>query len=71
MLMSIASPRPLFAALHTVKASEVTQRSSRESKAAFKRYLQIQLLSRSEKRSIVSAWSWTIRMCLRRSRMRV
>ena len=31
VLMSTASPRPVFAALHT---SEVTQRSSRESKAA-------------------------------------
>ena len=51
MLMSTASPRPVFAALHTVKASKVTQKSSRESQAAFKRYLQIQLSGRSEKRS--------------------
>ena len=67
--MSTASPRLVFAALHTVKASEITQRSRRESKAAFKRYLWIQLSSRSEKRLIVSMWSWTIRTCLRRSRM--
>ena len=46
MLMSIASPRPVFAALHTVEASEVT---SCESKATFK-HLRIQLSSRSEKR---------------------
>ena len=37
LLMSTASPRPVFAALHTVEASKVTQRSSRESKPAFKR----------------------------------
>ena len=60
MLMSTASPRPVFTALYTVEASEVTQRSSRASKSAFKRYLRIQ-----------SAWSWTIRMCLHRNRMRV
>ena len=69
--MSTASLRPVFAALHTVEASEVTQRSSRESKAASKRYLRIQLSSTgsgSEKRSTVSAWLWTIRVCLRSSR---
>ena len=52
MLMSTASPRPVFAALHTVMASQVTQRSSRESKAAFKRYPRIQVSSRSEKRGV-------------------
>ena len=51
--MNTASPRPVFAALHTVKASEFTQKSSRESKAAFKGYLQIQLSSRSDKRECV------------------
>ena len=56
MLVSIASPRPVFAALHTVKA----QRSSRESKGC------IQTLPTNTSRR-----SWTIRMCLRRSRMRV
>ena len=34
MQMSTASPRPIFATLHTVEASEVTQRSNHESKAA-------------------------------------
>ena len=33
--MSTASPRPVFAILHTVEASEVTQKSSHEEKAAF------------------------------------
>ena len=36
MLISTASSRPVFAALHTVEASEVTQRLSQDSKAAFK-----------------------------------
>ena len=49
--MSTASPRPVFATLHTVKVSEVTQRLNCESKATFKRYLRIQLSSRSEKQS--------------------
>ena len=40
-----------FAALLTVEASEVTQRSRHESKTVFKCYLRIQLSSRSEKRS--------------------
>ena len=62
--MSTASPRPVFAALHTVKASEVTQWSSRESKATFKRYLQIQLFNRSEKQSIVECVSWTLYACV-------
>ena len=46
--MSTALPQPVFAALHTVEASEVTQRSGCESKAAFKHY---QLSGRSEQRS--------------------
>ena len=47
--MSTASLRPVFTALHTVEASEATPRSNCESKTAFKRYLRIQLSSRSEK----------------------
>ena len=46
-MLTTASPRPVFAALHT---SEVTQSQVNESKAAFKCYLQIQL---SEKRECV------------------
>ena len=49
---------------HSVEASEVTQRSFCESKAAFKRYLRIQLSSRSKKRSTVSARLWILRACL-------
>ena len=66
--MSTASPRPVLAALHTVEASHVTQRSRCESKAAFKCYLQIQLSSRSGNNRL-SAWLWTIHVCLHSSCM--
>ena len=38
MQMSTASPQPVFAALHTVKASESIERSNCELKAAFTTY---------------------------------
>ena len=65
-----ASPRPVFAALHFVNASEVTQRTICESKAIFNRYPRIRLSSRSEKR-LVFVYYISTRMCLHRSRMRV
>ena len=50
---ALSSPWPVFAALHTVEASEVTQMSSCESQVAYQR---IQPFSRSEKRSTVNVW---------------
>ena len=66
MLMSTASPWLVFATLHTVEASEVTQRSGCKS---FKCYLWIELSSGSEKLSTVSSWLWHVfiyssRMCV-------
>ena len=49
ILMSTATLWLVFVTLHIVEASVVTQRSSNESKAAFKLYLRIQLSRRSEK----------------------
>ena len=62
-LMCAASPRPVFAVLHNVKASEVTQKSHCESKAAFKCYLQI-LLSGETRNNRLSAWICGLYACV-------
>ena len=58
MLIITASPRPVFANMHTMEASEATQRSSQ-------RHLPTNIAI--QKRSTVNAWLWTIRMCLHKS----
>ena len=47
MLLSTALARLVRVTVHTVEASEVTQWSTCDSQAAFKRYLRIQLSSRN------------------------
>ena len=59
LLKSTALPLPLA----HCESIRVTQRSSSESKAAFKQYLRIQLSSRGKKQLTVSVWLWTA--CMR------
>ena len=67
MLMSTASPRPVFVTLHTVGTSKGKVVSQRHSKATYEYSYPVG--ARNDQ--LMSTWLWTICMCFHSSRVHV